>query len=401
MRIGFYTRSYPGLAAGGIGAYTKSVAKGLSDLGHTVHVLTPAYPGKSCMDGAVTLHGASTRHFKIVDRALPGAGGCWRVWRAMTQIAREQQLDIVEFPNWEGWGLYYARWRRTPLVVRLHTSSLKVHSIDGTATERLVRWDIHREQHQCRLADRLVTHSEAHRQTMASEYGISRDEIAMVPHGISLPAEAEQGCVDRDSATILHVGGLEHRKGTLQLLQAAPTVLREVPEADFVLVGIDRAHCPGGRTHAQYLRDDFPLEVQQRVHLLGRLSDEAVEDWYRRATVFVGASIYESFGLTFIEAMRWGTPVVGTTGGAIPEVVENGRSGLLVAPSDSGALAQAIISLLKDERRRREFGEAARQRVKERFSVERMAADVESLFTGVVKEYRVRRRGRKLEPIAS
>jgi hypothetical protein len=314
----------------------------------------------------------------------------------MQRIAREHELDVVEFPNWEGMGLYYARRRRTPLVVRLYTSSLEAHTIDGTETQRLVRWDIHRERRQCRLADCLVTHSEEHRKKIADECGIPSDQIAIIPLGITSPPETSE-CRDRELATILHVGRLEHRKGTLQLLQAAPAVLREVPEAKFVLIGRDRAHCPGGKTHAEYLREQFPLEVQQRVQLVGRLSDDAVEDWYRRATLFVGASIYESFGLTFIEAMRWGTPVVGTTGGAIPEVVEHDRSGLLVPPGDSGALAQAMIALLKDERKRRELGQAGRRRVAERFSVERMALDAERLFVRVVNDYRARRGLRSLE----
>lgn len=91
------------------------------------------------------------------------------------------------------------------------------------------------------------------------------------------------------------------------------------------------------------------------------------------ADLFVAPSLYESFGLIFVEAMRWGTPVVGTRVGGIPEIVKDDESGLLVSPGSPDELADAIVALLLDEERRCRIGEAGRRRVEAEFSVERMA----------------------------
>jgi glycosyltransferase involved in cell wall biosynthesis len=116
------------------------------------------------------------------------------------------------------------------------------------------------------------------------------------------------------------------------------------------------------------------LGLAGAVRLLGALpSDREVRAWYRRASIFCLPSIQEGFGIVFLEAMASGLPVVSTTATAIPEVVPDGRAGLLVPPRDPPALAAAIVRLLSDaalQERCRSFGlEQAR-----RFSWDRVAA---------------------------
>jgi glycosyltransferase involved in cell wall biosynthesis len=113
---------------------------------------------------------------------------------------------------------------------------------------------------------------------------------------------------------------------------------------------------------------------------MGRLPQKEVDRLLQAADVFVAPSRYESFGLIFLEAMRWGTPVVGTTAGGIPEIVRNGESGLLVQPENPIALAGALTSLLRDSELRRNLGMAGRRRAEEEFSVERMAQRVLELY---------------------
>jgi glycosyltransferase involved in cell wall biosynthesis len=197
---------------------------------------------------------------------------------------------------------------------------------------------------------------------------------------------------------VVYLGRLEHRKGTVELLQAIPEVLRRVPDARFVLIGADRPHCPGGLTHAQYLERDFPPEVRRCVTLAGRLPQPEVDRWLQTADLFVAPSRYESFGLIFLEAMRWGTAVVGTTAGGISEIVENGKSGVLVRPESSSALAAAIADLLLDPARRAELGSTGRRRVESEFSVRRMAERVADLYEEVIRTRgKVRGKQREVE----
>jgi glycogen synthase len=386
MRIGFYTPSYPGLTGeGGVGTYTRALGHGLSRLGHEVHVLTLGkQPGAA--DGPVRVHFARSNHFRGIDRLIPGAGACWRVGRAIRRMVRTHRLDVIELANWEGFGLGFLLWpRRAPVVVRLHTSSHEAQQIDGVIPNRTLRWEVKRENWQARWADLLVTHSNAHRQKIADEVGIAADRIRCFPHGIEVFPDFVRSARRPGPPTVVFLGRLESRKGTTELLQAVPQVIRAIPETRFVLIGRDRPHCPGMRTHAQYLEQEFPPEVRKQVNLTGQLPQPDVDRWLQSADLFVAPSRYESFGLVFLEAMRWGTPVLGTLAGGIPEVVENGRSGVLVAPESPDQLAGAIIGLLNDPERRAALGAEGRRRAEQEFSVAKMSERAAAMYDELVR----------------
>ncbi len=384
MRIGFYTPNYPGLnGEGGIGSYTQTLGHGLVERGHQIYVLTPG-EGKSVNDGPISVHFTATHHLPGFDKLLPGAGACWRVGRAIHRMVREEKLDLVELPNWEGYGLYFIQTTRTPTVVRLHTSSKETQIIDGTPLKRWHRWNITRERLQANSANILVTHSAAHRQLMANELNVASNTIRLIPHGIPVFPDFVRPERPDQPPTVVYLGRLEHRKGTVELLQAVPRVLESVPDARFILIGADRPHAPGGRLHAEYLASDFSQTVQSHVTLAGRLPQDHVDRWLQTADLFVAPSRYESFGLIFAEAMRWGTPVVGTTAGGIPEIVEHNQTGVLVEPESPNMLADAIAQLLLDPAKRTRLGSAGRLRIETEFSTQRMAERVEKLYAELI-----------------
>ena len=385
IRLGIYTPNYPGVSGeGGIGSYVRDLAAELTSEGHQVHVLTlGSHP--LLWDRNVPIHSVKADYFKLVDRVCPGTGACYHVGKAMRQLVSQFELNVVEFPNWEGLGIYFACRRPVPMVVRLYTSSLETIRIDELEMSRVRRADVRRESFQTRLADVVITHSMAHRQKMAEEMGVDAHRIQIVPLGISpaVPVRCE-----RHSKTIVFLGRLERRKGSVDLLRAAALVIKHDPDARFLLIGADRPHCPGARSHVQYLADEFPSEIRDNVQFLGRLPDNDVQAWLQRATLFVAPSLYESFGLVFLEAMRYGTPVIGTRVGGIPEVVEDGESGVLVPPESPESLAAAILDLLGDPTRRALLGENGRKRFQAQFSVNRMAEQMITIYQHVIQKWR-------------
>ncbi|RPI08098.1 MAG: glycosyltransferase family 1 protein, partial [Actinobacteria bacterium] len=153
MRIGFFTGSYPGVNGfGGIGTYTRTMARALAARGHQVHVLTAGDGQQEVLDGQVVVHTVRIAHFPALDRALPGLGACFRVGAAMRRLAARERLHVVEFPNWEGLGLFYIARPVTPVCVRLSTSAAETVSIDGIPWTRALRWDVRRERWSARLA---------------------------------------------------------------------------------------------------------------------------------------------------------------------------------------------------------------------------------------------------------
>ena len=110
------------------------------------------------------------------------------------------------------------------------------------------------------------------------------------------------------------------------------------------------------------------LGVSERIHWLGYCGDPA--SLLQASDIFVLASTGEAFGLVLAEAMACGVPVVGSRSGAIPEIVEDGVTGLLVTPRDATSFADAIEKLARDEKLRRQMGASGLARVREKFSLE-------------------------------
>lgn len=401
LGIALFTPNYPGVTGeGGIGTYARNLGSALTALGHRVHAVTHGSRRVSERIDGVTVHQFPRRHWRGFERFAPGVGAALEAGVRLGRLAREEGIDLIELPNWDGMG---ARWPipgRVPIVCRLHTSTRQAVASQNREPTRLERWDMIRERHAMRIADALVTHSRAHLEAMREELeGIAdRDSVTIIPHGVPFDASYRREESGDDGARDLRVvflGRLEPRKGAIDLLRAAPRVLAEIPRARFTLIGNDRRTCPGGRSHEEFLREEFPAEVRSRVEFAGRLRDEEAAALVRSADVFAAPSLYESFGLIFLEAMRWGTPVVGTTAGGIPEVVDDGETGLLAPPGNPEGLAAALTRLLRDEGLRRRLGEAGRRKVEREFSLSRMGERVAAHYESVIEaRARARRRGR-------
>jgi glycosyltransferase involved in cell wall biosynthesis len=124
--------------------------------------------------------------------------------------------------------------------------------------------------------------------------------------------------------------------------------------------------------------------LRLNVEFAGEVPHERVPDILARLDVFVMPSTYEGFGVAALEAQATEVPVVASGVYGIPDVVEDGVTGILVPPRDVHAIAGALISLVRDEERRRSMGRAGRRFVAERYSWEENAAQMETLYRDVL-----------------
>ncbi|MET8279515.1 glycosyltransferase [Micromonospora sp. NPDC005174] len=198
--------------------------------------------------------------------------------------------------------------------------------------------------------------------------GVPRSRMTVVPSGVNLSSFAPLGPVaDREPgrARILTVGRLVERKGFQTVVRA----MALVPDADCVVVGGPPEGLLETDPYARRLRAlAESCGVADRVHLVGAVPREEMGRWYRSADLLVAAPWYEPFGLTPLEAMACGVPVVGTAVGGIRDTVVDGTTGDLVPARDPNALAAAIRGLLDDRIRRFRYATAARERARSRYS---------------------------------
>ncbi|MGF1665032.1 MAG: glycosyltransferase [Acidimicrobiia bacterium] len=236
---------------------------------------------------------------------------------------------------------------------------------------------------------------------------------ATVPNGV------DESWLDADraeSATpeILFVGRMSPEKGLHHLIEAFIDIAGRHPDVRLKIVGphallpresvVDVADDPDIRALERFYRgpkywdqleDMVPPELADRVDFVHAMPQRQLLDHYRTAVMLVNPSLSEAFGMSLVEAMAAGCPVIGTTAGGMPEVVEGGVTGLLVPPADTAALTAAIELFLADPEQRRRMGEAGRARVSERFTWDTIAESVATVYGGIMTGVRKERRAVK------
>lgn len=285
-----------------------------------------------------------------------GLGAGYRTQMTKTALRRIAALDrdgynvILQAGAW-----YNLTGQSGKLTVSYHDANIATYLGSRLPLPRLparfVRsaWDfesaIYRNSH-C-----LFTMSAWVADSFVRDFGVSARKIAPVGAGVNLPADPQVEHKRYDQREILFVGWDFERKGGPTLLEAFSRVRREIPDASLTLVG------PRGLK-------DLPEGVRS-LGYVPKNTDEGLRRLlaaYQSASVFAMPSLYEPFGIVFLEAMANRLPCIGADVCAMPEIIEDGITGYIVAPGDSRTLACRLIELLKEPQTCYAMGERARAR---------------------------------------
>lgn len=257
------------------------------------------------------------------------------------------------------------------LVSVLH----KTRSADGRpVVERANRW-------LTPITDVYLAVARAQAEYLVTEEGLPRAKIQVLYNGVDLEAfgggerEAARAALGLapERPVVLHVAAFRPEKRHDLLLAAAAQVCRELPEALFLLAG-------DGPTRPEVAARVRSLGLEEVVRLLGPRQDIARLQTAADVAVLCSDAVVETFPLSVLEAMASRRPVVATDVGGLREQVVPGETGWLVPEGDAGALAAALLRLLRDPELARRMGAAGRRLVAERFSLERMIQEREALF---------------------
>lgn len=259
-------------------------------------------------------------------------------FRKLVGLMRAQGFDVVHAHMFGSnfWGTVLGRACRVPVIV--------AHEHNWSYSGDRVHVWVDREVI-ARAASTFIAVSEATRSRMVSEEHIPREKIVVlpnayipqsVPHGGDIRAELglEQG-----SRIVTTVAVMRAEKALDVLISAHAQLLLRCPAAHLVMVG-------DGQYQEALERQVADLGIRANVHFLGFRRD--VDSILRQTDVCAMSSDWEGMPLFALEAMAAGVPMVATSVGGLPEVVRDGETGILVAPRDPAALAQAITDILID-----------------------------------------------------
>ncbi|HEX9681984.1 MAG TPA: glycosyltransferase family 4 protein [Acidimicrobiales bacterium] len=411
LRIAFLTyRGKP--TCGGQGVYTRHLTAGLADLGHHVEVFSgPPYPE---LDPRVRLNPMPSldlyrepdpfriprpSEFRgrvdIAEFAMMCTAAfpepltfTWRVAKALD--ARRADFDLVHDNQSLGFGLLDIQRMGIPIVGCIHhpitvDRRLEVeHAPNARRRFTLKRWYAFVDM-QTKVAQRLpriVTVSSSSMTDIEADHGVPAERMRVVPVGVDQDVYRPLTHIAPVPGRLMTTASADvAMKGLIHLIEALAKVRTE-RHAELVIVGKSK---PGGPVDRAIDR----LGLRHAVTFVSGITDQRIVELYAEAQVAVVPSLYEGFSLPAIEAMSSGVALVGTTGGAIPEVVgSHGDTAMLVEPGDAGQLAQAIGRLLDDDALRSRIAAAGMARAKERYSWVAVARQTVEQYAEVIELHR-------------
>jgi glycosyltransferase involved in cell wall biosynthesis len=402
--------------SGGQGIYLHYLSRELVEMGHEVHVL--AGPPMPDLDPRVTLHQIeSWSTWMLMDdkegyvrrmqkqpfgmfyplnflEYLTTRGSVFslimafsvRAFMKLRELHQQKPFDLVHDNQSMGFGSLAMKALGLPIVVTIH-HPLPVDRINSIIqsrnpyerVRRVMFYPVGMQEMVAKRMDGIITVSRASAQKIEETFGIATEDMHIVYNGIDTDVFRPMPEVPIEPKAIVWVGNSEDRnKGVKYLLEAA-AILRD-QGVDFRLVLKDR-----DRRHLKYAPGIISrLKLGTRTTFLSRMPSDELARLYNRAEIVVSPSVFEGFGLPAAEAMACGKPVIATTGGAFPEVIEHGKSGLLVPPANPVALAEAMKCLLENPEERERLGRGGRERIETTFNWRLAAEETEKVYQSVL-----------------
>lgn len=392
-----------GVDAGGQNVYVDEVSRNLARLGYAVDVFTrrdsPDLP--DVLDWAP---GVRIVHLDAGPTAYVFKDELWPhmpAFRdAFARFARRDgaRYDLLHGNFWmSGWvavelgarlGIPVAQiFHATGLTKRRHQGAADTSPAGRIAVEHAI----------VRRADRLIAQCPSELSELIADYGAEPAKVAVIPSAVNTSvfrpvprAEARRRIgLETDSPVVVYVGRMLPRKDVRNVVRALALLIRERREnATLLLVGGESAEPDAAATPEIGVLRSLAAElgIAEYVRFVGKRQADELRYYYCAGDVAVTTPWYEPFGLTPLEGMACGRPVIGSAVGGIPFTIAGGETGYLVPPRNPVALADRLHALLSDTDQRERMGRAARVRVEREFTwplvAQRTAALYDALLAG-------------------
>ena len=346
----------------GIGVAAYGLALALSRRGVTVDYLCRGLDGGvECINKCLTIH--TLDHFSR-DNA-----------EAVYRVIRQTGCRVVHVHSSSAFP--------SVLLSKLLGRIVVTHSHD-TESLRPLRQGLLR-QAGVDLSNRIIAVSKETQRKVIRTHHVPPSKVEVVYNGVDtgvfrvISADEDrsinQGLSSRDGL-ILSIGAVQRRKGQWRVIETLPAILKEWPH--LVYLNIGAIYDPDYRD--ALIQRAGELGVGQAVRFMTGVSEEELVSIINLATVCVHPSVREGFGLAVVEEMACGKPVVAFDISALPEIVEDGVDGILVAPQNPEGITKSLLNLLNDPLLSKRIGEAAREKVATKFTWDLAAIQMERIY---------------------
>ena len=360
------------------------LAEELADMGHEITILTRSLTQKHTVDwiNGVWVHRVPTQAntdivYKDLENMPPDLAAYANNIRAeVLRINTIRRFDLAIGSIWNLDTAALVASKTLPVAIYLVTSykllldSKPEWKQDQSYYKHHIKPAIESEKWLLQQADYILASTQAIADDIATLYKVDyKQRLEILPFGVPEAKELAKDKKTTKTLKILYVGRLEERKGTDLLLETLPLLLKSYPELEIDIVGSDI----NDQYQSAFIKQYTNANWLSRVHFFGLVDDDTLHQAYANCDIFVAPSRYESFGLIYLEAMRYAKPCIGFKVGGVPEVVENGVTGILCDKVDSNSLQQALVTLIINTEQRQQMGQAGYQRYHKNYTIKAFA----------------------------
>ncbi len=380
MRICFLCNEYPPGPHGGIGTMTQVLARALVRAGHqvrTVGMYSLYYPAPDYEED----QGVCVWRLRWPAHRFGWIQARHQLFKRVARWSRQGEIDLVEVPDWEGLA---AGWPRlpVPVIARLHGAMSYFASELGQPVRRAPFW---LERASLRRAEFWCSVSRYTAVKTQRLFGLRSGPRAILYNPVDVPTDL---CVTaRSGSQVIFTGTLAVKKGIVSLAKAWPRVLEVCKDAELHIYGKD------GRTDERpsmqaFILSQYNGRIGKSIHFHGHVDRAELFTVLQSARLAVFPSYAEAFALAPLEAMACGCPTIYSQRGSGPELIENGRDGLLIEPDQPDKIAEAIVRILTDDNLAQRLKTAGRERVTKNFSTPILLARNEAFYRDCLNDFR-------------
>jgi len=397
MRIALISYEYPpDTAFGGIATYTQQWAKALQSYGFSVEVFCASINNSiSHYEDDVWVN-----RIKELDRA--------RFKHTVLHIFQKRHLiapfNYIESPEFNADGLFIKlQFPELPLIVKLHGPSFMIDKLNQEnnrvsflnklrtilgAYRRfkkprkywLNREEVYKyEKRIISIADFITSPSLSLRLIVSDKFKIPINKIFYLPNPYE-PNDKYLSIVNKSEGKIIsYIGRLENRKGILTFIEVIPEVLKRFPDAQFRFVGQD-AFINSCNISAKKILQTKLESCLQSITFVGHIPLEKMTDEFSACTICVFPSLWENFPTVCLEAMASGKAIIGSLNGGMNDMLSDPEAGILIDPSDSKSIINAICFLLDNPNTIKELGSKAKKSVIEKYNSSKIIEDFKQII---------------------
>ncbi|PXY42021.1 glycosyltransferase family 1 protein [Flavobacterium cheongpyeongense] len=382
MKIAFLTPEYPHSKtgnSGGIGTSIKNLAIGLLAKGISVRILV--YGQKE--DNTFSDDGIFVQQIKNVKfKGLSWFLTRKKIERIINELYSEKKIDLVEAPDWTGI-TSFIKPKSCPLIIRLNGSDTYFCHLENRKVKNINKFH---EKRALENADGLLSVSQYTADKTNIIFGLNK-KFTVIPNPIDVNLFQANNETYRQQQTILYFGSLIRKKGLLELPLIFNKVLENIPDAKLILIGRDVPDIISGNSSTwQMMQELFSDKAKQNVEYLGSVPYIEIKEKIQQATVCVFPSFAEAFPVSWLEAMAMKKPIVASNVGWAKEMIDEGKNGFLVHPTNHEVFAQKINDLMKDEVLCFKFVQAARDKVEEYFDISIIASQNIEFYKKIISQ---------------